>query len=166
MFTLHLCRKLPLNPRSFCLLLLLLLPAATSAEPAGAAWRSQGQQVYVPAYSRIYLRNGNAVPLAANLSIHNTDRDNAISIISVAYYDSEGKLVERQVEQAQTLKPLATSSFFVKSDDLRGGEGANFLVSWRAARAVSQPVIEAVLVGTFGNRAFSFVSTGRAIGQP
>ena len=138
------------------------------AEPSDQSgeWRSRGQKIYVPAYSRIHLRNGNAVPLAANLSVHNTDPDNPISIIAVAYYDSDGKLVEQQVSEAKTLAPLATASYFVKSDDLRGGDGANFLVSWRSVAAVNPPVVEAVMVGTFGTRAFSFVSQGRVVGPP
>ena len=148
--------------------LFLLLPAILAAQPRddSVQSRSLGQKIYVPAYSRIHLRNGNAVPLAANLAIHNSDPDNPISIIAVAYYDSDGKLVEQQVNQAQALPPLATASYFVKSDDLRGGDGANFLVSWRSTTAVSPPVVEAVMVGTFGTRAFSFLSAGRVVGQP
>ena len=163
-----LCPDLIRGSLAVLCLLLLPLPAHVAADtgqedqPAG----SLGQKIYVPAYSRVHLRNGNAVPLAATLAIHNTDQGNAISIDSVAYFDSDGQLVEQQVSEARPLAPLATASFFVKSDDLRGGDGANFLVSWHSAKRVSPPVAEAIMVGTFGTRAFSFVSQGRVLGRP
>jgi hypothetical protein len=59
------------------------------------------------------------------------------------------------------LKPLGTIEMFVAKEDLRGGAGANFLVEWAADGPISEPVMEAVLIGVLGTTSYSFVSQGR-----
>jgi hypothetical protein len=40
------------------------------------------------------------------------------------------------------------------------GHGGNFIVDWGGETDVSEPVIEAIMLGEFGGRAYSFVSRG------
>ena len=47
--------------------------------------------------------------------------------------------------------------------DKSGGLGANFLVEWVAEQPVYGPVVEAVMIGTAGTQAISFVSTGFSV---
>jgi len=54
-----------------------------------------GQTIYVPAYSHVYYGDGKNL-LATTLSIRNTSLTDSISVTSVRYYDSKGKLVETQ----------------------------------------------------------------------
>jgi hypothetical protein len=124
-----------------------------------------GQTVYVPVYSHIYHHNNprNAVNLSATLSIRNTDAEHAIIITAVRYFDSEGEMIRQDITEPSKLGPLASVSFFVAANDVSGGAGANFLVDWVAETAVSEPVIEAVMISTSSSQGISFVSPGRVV---
>jgi len=126
-----------------------------------------GQTVYVPIYSHIYHYNSKdqVMNLSATLSIHNTDFANPIIVTSVRYYDTAGQLIRQDVERPVALNPMASTSFFVAADDTRGGVGANFIVEWVAEEAVSDPVIEAVMISTSGGQGISFISSGKVIQQ-
>jgi hypothetical protein len=86
---------------------------------------SEGQVVYVPAYSHIYHKGGGKFNLAITLSIRNTSMTDEIFVRSVRYYDSAGKLVKTYNEGSLRLAPLATTEFFVPEHDTSGGSGAN-----------------------------------------
>ncbi|MEE8386251.1 MAG: DUF3124 domain-containing protein [Dehalococcoidia bacterium] len=45
-------------------------------------------------------------------------------------------------------------------DTRAGGAGATFMVTWVAGEEVSEPVVEAVMVGATGTQAFAFVRKG------
>lgn len=123
-----------------------------------------GQTIYVPIYSHIYHQDKKQTfNLAATLSIRNTDLNNAIVIISVQYYDSDGKLVRKYIENPIEIAALASTDFFVDTTDTSGGSGAKFIVEWVAQTEVSQPVIEAVMIGSGFQQGISFVSLGRVI---
>lgn len=121
---------------------------------------SEAQTVYVPAYSYIYSSGGQKALLETTLSIRNTDPENAIRIKSVDYYDTNGQLVSRQLPEAVQLKAMGTREFLVKKQDISGGLGANFVVTWAANEAVYTPIIEAVMIGDKG---ISFISKGRPL---
>jgi hypothetical protein len=123
-----------------------------------------GQTVYVPVYSHIYYESKEKkFNLTATLSIRNTDLDNAIVIKNISYYDNNGKLVQKYLNNAIELPPLASTDFVVEESDSRGGIGANFIVEWIAQKRVSEPIIETVMIGTISNRGISFVSPGKII---
>ncbi|BCL36305.1 DUF3124 domain-containing protein [Nostoc sp. MS1] len=123
-----------------------------------------GQTIYVPVYSHIYHHNRKEVfNLSATLSICNTDLNNQIIITSVRYYDSNGKLLKQYLEKPIQLDALSAYDFFITRDDVSGGVGANFIVEWVAAKTVSQPIIEAVMIGTDFQQGISFISPGRVI---
>lgn len=124
---------------------------------------TSGQTVYVPVYSHIYHNNNsrNVINLSATLSIRNTDAEHAMIITSVRYFNSEGDMIHQDIAQPSRLGPLASVSFFVAANDISGGAGANFLVDWVAETAVSEPVIEAVMISTLSSQGISFVSPGR-----
>lgn len=123
-----------------------------------------GQTLYVPVYSHIYMvEQGRTMNLTTTLSLRNTDRRQPIIIASVDYYNSSGKLVRNYLEQPVQLDPLAASEFVVPQADTSGGIGASFLVEWVAQAAVSEPVVEAIMINTSGNQGLSFVSLGRVI---
>lgn len=133
--------------------------AIDSTAPANA--------VYVPIYSRIYYGDARrAIELTATLSVRNTDVASAITVTAIRYYDSEGRLVRSEIDAPLLLGPLATRDFVVEERDRTGGAGANFIVEWRAAERVSEPVIEAVMIGQQGAQGISFISVGRALTPP
>jgi Protein of unknown function (DUF3124) len=125
---------------------------------------AMGQTLYVPIYSHIYAEDRKSMlNLTATLSIRNTDLQQTLVINSVRYYDSDGKQVRQYLEKPIALKALATKDFVIPRTDTTGGAGANFIVEWVAQQKISEPIVEAVMIGTEGNRGFSFVSPARVI---
>ena len=139
----------------------LLAPVNISAEDIEL---SAGQTVYVPIYSHIYSGvKGRPFDLAATLSIRNTNPKNSISLVSVKYYDTDGKLVEDYLKKPKQLNALVSTRYIITEDDKAGGSGANFIVVWKAAQKVNPPIIEAVMIGTHSGQGISFLSRGRVI---
>ena len=152
-----------LLPLFFTLLLL-----AAPVRPAGAEvlGRWLGQTVYVPVYSHIFAEDryrDRPFLLTATLSVRNTDPERPFTLQRVDYYDSEGALLQRYLEAPITLAPLASTHYIVPESEAKGGAGAKFLIEWQAPAAVSEPIIEAVMIGTKLQQGISFISTGRAI---
>jgi hypothetical protein len=123
---------------------------------------SARQTVYVPAYSSIRLGSGKGkVDLATTLSIHNTSEETALVILRADYFDTSGALIHSYVRDPIAVRPLGTVEAFVPAEDTRGGSGANFLVEWAADGPITEPLIEAVIVGNSGTQGYSFVSRGK-----
>ncbi len=144
----------------------LLLTAVSSASPARAeeVQFSQGQSLYVPVYSHVFIGNREmSFYLAANLSIRNTDPDQSLTVTSVRYYNSEGQLVKEHLSEPKSLNPMGSAYFFIPSSDTSGGWGANFIVTWVSKVPVNTPIVECVMTGMKGSHSISFVTRGRAI---
>ena len=153
--------------RLFSLVLaLLLLAGPIRPAAAEALGRWLGQTVYVPVYSHIFADDryrDRPFLLTATLSVRNTDPERPFTLRRVDYYDSEGALLQRYLEAPITLAPLASTHYIVPESEAKGGAGAKFLIEWQAPAAVSEPIIEAVMIGTKLQQGISFISTGRAI---
>lgn len=135
----------------------------TNAADAGIVLL-KGQKLYVPVYSHIYHGDREQpFELAVTLSVRNTDTDHAISLISVDYYDSEGKLVRKYLENEVRLGAIASTRFVVKESDKSGGAGASFIVRWKSEAMVTEPIVEAIMIGTSTQQGISFSSRGQAI---
>ena len=143
------------------LLVALLLFAAPAASEVRLL---KGQTVYVPAYSHIY--HGDRVQpfyLAVTLSVRNTDPVHAITILSIDYFDSDGKLLKRYLEKETKLSAMASAEYVVKESDRAGGTGANFVVVWKSEDKVSEPIMESVMISTLSQQGISFSSRGQPI---
>ncbi len=125
----------------------------------------QEQTIFVPAYSHVYYRTGQEYLLAITLSVRNTSLTDSILLTSVRYYDTKGNLVKEYPKKVLQIPPMATAEFFVQDEDTSGGSGANFLVKWKATKNVSEPVIEAVMIGTTSGQGISLISPGRVINE-
>ena len=144
------------------LLLILsgLLPGAALAQRA----LSNGQHLYLPVYSVIQYgdrdRSGAAreLPVSALVSIHNTDLDKPIRLLSARYYATDGKFLRDFVPSPRALKPMETVEFLVERRDVAGGSGANFVIQWEAAAPVSPPLVQALHVELQTNRAVVFTT--------
>jgi len=155
------------RPQNFiCFLLLIfsvgiLTPASSSADDIQL---STGQSVYVSIYSHIYSGiKARPFDLAAILSIRNTDISQSVTLVSVKYYDTEGKLLKEYLDEPLELKALASTRYIIMEDDKAGGSGANFIVKWKSNKKVTPPIIEAVMIGTHSGQGISFVSRGQVI---
>ena len=144
--------------------ILLLVGLVSSAQADSHIAVSAGQTVYVPIYSHIYSGlKGRPFDLAATLSIRNTDPKHAITLMSVKYFDSDGKLVKEYLEKPYELKAMATTRYILTEGDTTGGSGANFLVKWQSKTKVNLPLIEGVMIGTRSGQGISFVSRGQVL---
>ena len=124
---------------------------------------SDGQKIYVPAYSYLPVSPEENFDLKILLSIRNTDPGNIISITRVDYYDTQGKLQRQFIEEPQSLNPLETKEFLIEQADPTGGSGANFFITWESDSTSFEPVVEALMYGTNGPNSFDFKSQGLII---
>ncbi len=132
------------------------------------AGEASGKRLYyVPVYSHIYFRDTvSAVNLAVTLSIRNTDPQHGLTLSRVDYYDTRGRPLRAYLASPRRLAPLETAEYLVHRDDTTGGSGANFLVELAADSTVTEPVVEAVMIGFSGNLATSFVTHARLLQRP
>ena len=148
----------------FFLLVAGIFVSASQADSGIAL--SAGQTVYVPIYSHIYSGlKGRPFNLAATLSIRNTDPKHAITLVSVKFYDSDGKLVKKYLDKPAELKAMASTRYILTESDAGGGSGANFLVKWTSRTKINPPLIEGVMIGTRSGQGISFVSRGQVIDE-
>lgn len=143
-------------------LLVSMVPQTGRAESDIAL--SDGQTVYVPVYSHVYsVNHKNTFLLTATLSIRNTDMQKSLTITAVDYYDDNGQLIQKYLDEPMTLSPLQSSYFVVDESDERGGVGANFIIKWKADERLNAPIVESVMIGTKLQQGISFVTRGVAI---
>jgi len=149
----------------FMLVTFFLLSAWTTSVSADSGIAlSAGQTVYVPIYTHIYSGlKGRPFGLAATLSIRNTNPKQAITLVSVKFYDSDGKLIKEYLDKPAELEAMASTRYILPESDTGGGSGANFLVKWQSQAKVNPPLIEGVMIGTRSGQGISFVSRGQAI---
>jgi hypothetical protein len=115
---------------------------------------------YVPAYSSVAMSQGKLrVDFSVTLSVHNASETQALVVRRIAYFDTAGKQVESYLKAPVAVKPLATISVVIPTDDVRGGTGANFIVDWAATGEIAEPV--ALMVGGVANAHYAFISQGR-----
>ncbi len=125
---------------------------------------SQGEAVYVPAYSHIYIGDReHPFYLTVTLSIRNIDLNSPLTLVTADYYDSTGKVVRQYVTGPVILGPFSSVRFLVNESDKAGGSGASFLVRWSATKPINQPIIESVMIGTKSQQGISFTSRGQVI---
>lgn len=123
-----------------------------------------GQIIYIPVYSNIYHSNQQrSQNLGVTVTFHNIDLDHSIIIKSVKYYDTQGNLIDNYLTSPVSLKPLASTNFYIEDNDTRGGVGANFLIEWVADNKVAKPMAESVMVSTASTQGISFTSEGRVV---
>jgi hypothetical protein len=157
------------NCTFLCLLVFLsvglILPQPSNAdEPAGL---SNGQMIYVPAYSHIYSGNDERpFLLAVTLSIRNTAPGNPIRITRVDYYETQGKRLKRYIDKPVILNPLQSFRYVIPEKDKSGGSGANFMVEWKSDAPVNPPIVESIMIGTQTQQGISFTSRGQVIRMP
>lgn len=125
---------------------------------------SKGQTVYVSAYTHIYSGlKGRPFELGTTLSIRNTDPKHPITLVSVRFYDTDGKLLKDYLGEPVRLNALVSTRYVIKEGESGGGSGANFLVTWKSEKMVNPPIIETIMIGTRSGQGISFVSKGQVI---
>ena len=145
----------------FLLSFLLSVPLPLYA--SGGSGLSDGQTIYVPVYSHIYIGNKEKpFLLAVTLSIRNIDPNHQIRITIVDYYETQGKLLKKYLNKPVTLNPLESIRYVISERDKAGGSGANFIVEWKSDEFVNTPIVESIMIGTQSQQGISFTSRGQA----
>lgn len=140
----------------------LLLPATFAA--AQQTGLTQGQTIYVPAYSHIYSGNREQpFLLTVTLSIRNIDPNHAITVNVVDYYETQGKLLKHCINKPFQLGPLESFRYIIPEKDTSGGSGANFLVEWNSKENTNPPIVETIMIGAQFQQGISFTSRGRVV---
>jgi len=125
---------------------------------------SNGQVIYVPAYSHIYIGNKEKpYLLTVTLSIRNIDLERSILITTADYYATQGKLLKKNVSTPVRLNPLESLRYVIPEDDKTGGSGANFIVEWQSDQFANPPIVETIMIGTRSQQGISFTSRGRVL---
>ncbi len=120
--------------------------------------------IYVPVYSDIYVDEQNhKTLLSATLSIRNTSYTDSIFISKIDYFNTQGALVRNYLEKNISIPPMATINYVIEKDDDTGGSGANFIVELSSKNDKVKPLIQAVMIGQNGNKAFSFTTNGHSV---
>ncbi len=131
---------------------------------AAESGHSRGQTVYVPAYSHVFTGpRSNPYNLAITLVVRNTDTATGLTITSIDYHDHNGRLVRRYAASATAVAPLASSFVHLEEKDTSGGFAPKFIVKWEAARPVTKPIIQAIMIGATSGQGISFVGQGQVI---
>jgi len=119
---------------------------------------------YVPVYSSVSISQGKVrADFTVTLSIHNASETRPLVLRRIAYFDTNGKMVENYLKAPVALKPFSTVEVFVPTTDVRGGTGANFVVDWAATGEIAEPVVEALMFGGLGSGHYAFISQGRPL---
>lgn len=125
---------------------------------------TNGQIIYVPAYSHIYSGDRERpFLLTVTLSIRNIDPKHNINITLVDYYETQGKHLRSYLEKQIVLGPLESIRYVIPESDETGGSGANFIVEWKSDIPVNPPIVESIMIGTRSQQGISFTSRGQAI---
>lgn len=120
--------------------------------------------IYIPIYSDIYVdqQYQNSL-ISATLSIRNTSYLDSLFITRIEYFNTEGDKVRSYIDNAISLKPMATVNYVIEKDDDTGGAGANFIVEISSPSKKVKPLIQAVMIGSVGNKGFAFTTNGQSI---
>ena len=147
--------------RSF-LTVCFLSPLPLQAEEGNEL--SNGQTIYIPAYSHIYSGDRERpFLLTVTVSIRNIDLKHPIKVTAVDYYKTQGNLLKKFLGTPVSLKPLESIRYMIPEKDKAGGSGANFIVEWKSDKLVNPPIVETVMIGTQSQQGISFTSRGQAI---
>ncbi|WP_066757261.1 DUF3124 domain-containing protein [Crocinitomix algicola] len=119
---------------------------------------------YVPIYSDIYVDENNPNNLlSATLSIRNVSLTDTLYITKIDYYDTDGNLVRQFIDKSIALPEVGTVNYVIEREDVSGGAGANFIVEVSSSKNIAVPRIQAVMIGEYSNKGFSFIAEGTPI---
>jgi len=128
--------------------------------------RTQGQTVYLSLYPKIESA-GKKSPtfLTTILTIRNTDLHHPITVISINYHDSNGALKKHVLKEPMTLDPISSKSMRFEEKELDAGSGMAgcFIVDWKSAERVSEPIVEGIIGASGTGWVTTSVFYGRVI---
>jgi hypothetical protein len=125
-----------------------------------------GAAIYVPIYRSFYQIYGSTrdtYSLTNTVCLHNTDPKQAISVLSIDYHDSAGKLTKKFLDEPITIKPWNSKEITIQPSTEIEDFGANLIIRWKADQPANSPIVEVLMTGHVLNRGVSFNIRGVAI---
>ncbi len=142
----------------------LCLFAGETSNLSGEPALSRGQKIYVPAYSHIYAGDRESkFLLTVTVSVRNIDPARSIRITNIAYYETQGRLLQKLLDRPVTLEPLESKRHVIPESNRVGGSGANFIVEWESEHPANPPIVESIMIGTQSGQGISFASRGQPV---
>lgn len=148
------------------LVMSLILSNAIAPFTSSATELSIANTIYVPVYKsfyQFYSSNRDTFSLTSTVYLRNTDQKIPIVINTIEYYDQNGKLINKLIEQPMTVKPWNTREITLPLSTQPEDSGAHLIVRWKADQPVNQPLVEVLMVGQVFNRGMSFLTRGYEI---
>ena len=92
----------------FILAILLIIINFIDPSKSSAGELSKASTIYVPVYKSFYQSYGStrdAYGLTSTACLHNTDPKHAIVVYTIEYFNSNGKLINKLINEPMTIKP-------------------------------------------------------------
>ena len=119
---------------------------------------------FLSIYSQIYLRTENdQADLTATISLHNPNLESQVYVDKAVYYNTLGEPIRVYFDKTIFIKPMETVQIVIDGVDNEGGTGANFIFDWKIQPNTNEPIIEAIMISTYGQHGISFVTTGKKL---
>ncbi|MFD1316631.1 DUF3124 domain-containing protein [Namhaeicola litoreus] len=123
-------------------------------------------KTYLPVYSHIYhVHEHRTFDLTITASIRNISSTDSVYILKADYYNTIGENIRQYVKKPIYLKPLETIEIIIEEQDIEGGSGANFVFDWANKNDKNPPLIEAVMISTYGQQGLSFTTRGVPVNE-
>jgi hypothetical protein len=119
---------------------------------------------FLSIYSQIFLRTDQEqANLTATVSLHNPNTRDTIYINKAVYYNTQGTAIRTYFEKTIFVRPMETVQIVIDGVDNEGGTGANFIFDWQIKPQTIEPLLEAVMISTYGQQGISFVTEGKRV---
>lgn len=122
--------------------------------------------IYVPVYKSFYQSYGStrdAYGLTSTVCLHNTDPKRVIVVLTIEHYNSNGKLLNKLIDEPTTIKPWSSREITLQYSTQPEDFGANLIVRWKSDQPANPPLVEVLMVGQVLNRGVSFLTRGYEI---
>jgi hypothetical protein len=128
-----------------------------------AAEMSTGGTIFVPAYRSFYQIYGStrdSYALTSTAFLHNIDPKQSIEVLSIEFFDSEGKLIKNLLEAPLLIKPRNSKEITIQPRTQPEDCAAHLSVHWKSSHPANTPLVEVLMVGQVLNRGISFLTQG------
>lgn len=124
---------------------------------AQTVYKSLGQSLYVASYPHVYVNHKkHDFPITVTLNIRNMN-EQEIKILSVDYFDSDGKLLKKYLENELILGGFKSVRYLgVKVKVFQESSGPYFIVNWKASKPLRAPLVETLMIGATSTQGISF----------
>ncbi|WNJ18407.1 DUF3124 domain-containing protein [Pontibacter sp. G13] len=116
---------------------------------------------YLSIYSQIYsISEQRTTDLTVTVSLRNPSLEDTVFISKAQYFDTQGTKIHDYLPHPIFIAPMETVELVIHEIDKTGGTGANFHFDWQKSPNGIEPLFEAVMISTYGQRGLSFTTQG------